>query len=62
MTYDLTFQNKIWCMFSFQKRERNLHMYNVKTLEVYNVKTLEVFVYQIFTEGDMLIIPNIELM
>ena len=34
MTFDLTFQNKIQCMFSFQKRERNLH----KTLEVYNVK------------------------
>ena len=38
-TFDLTFQNKIWCMFSFQKRERNLR----KTLEVYNVKTLEVY-------------------
>ena len=23
-TFDLTFQNKIRCMFSFQKRERNL--------------------------------------
>ena len=33
-TFDLTFQNKIRCMFSFQKRERNL----CKTLEVYNVK------------------------
>ena len=62
-------------MFSFQKRERNLckttlevynvttlEVYNVKTLEVYTVKTLEVFCYQIFTGGDMLIIPNMELM
>ena len=37
-------------------------VYNVKTLEMYTVKTLEVFCYQIFTGGDMLIIPNIELM
>ena len=41
---------------------KTLEVYTVKTLEVYNVKTLEEFVYQIFTGGDMLIIPNIELM
>ena len=47
-----------------------LEVYNVKTLEVYNVKTLEVYsvtalevsCYQIFTGGDILIIPNIEFM
>ena len=47
---------------------KTLEVYNVKTLEVYNVKntrgvyckTLEVFIYQIFTGGDILIIPNIE--
>ena len=39
-----------------------LEVYNVTTLEVYTIKTLEVFCYQIFTGGDMLIIPNIELM
>ena len=53
---------------------KTLEVYNVKTLAVYNVqcKTLEVYnvkckntevsVYQIFTGGDILIIPNIELM
>ena len=61
-------------MFSFQKRKgtyvktlevynvTTLEVYTVKTLEVYNVTTLEVFCYQIFTGGDMLIIPNMELM
>ena len=55
-----------------------LEVYNVKTLEVYHVKTLEVYTtttlkvytvtalevscYQIFTGGDILVIPNIELM
>ena len=44
--------------------KRNIrNVINVKkTLEVYTVKTLEVFCYQIFSGGDMLIIPNIELM
>ena len=41
---------------------KTLEVYNVTTLEVYTVKTLEVFCYQIFTGGDMIIIPNIELM
>ena len=41
---------------------KTLEVYNVTTLEVYTIKTLEVFCYQIFTGGDMLIIPNIELM
>ena len=43
---------------------KTLEVYNVKTLEVYHVKTLEVYhvCYQIFTGGDMLIIPNIEFM
>ena len=41
---------------------KTLEVYHVKTLEVYNVTTLEVFCYQIFTGGDRLIIPNIELM
>ena len=41
---------------------KTLEVYNVKTLEVYNVKTLEVSYYQILTGGDILIIPNIELM
>ena len=51
-------QNKIPCIFSFQGGKGT----HVKTLEVYTVKTLEVFIYQIFTGGDILIIPNIELM
>ena len=41
---------------------KTLEVYNVTTLEVYTIKTLEVFCYQIFTGGDMIIIPNIELM
>ena len=41
---------------------KTLEVYTVKTLEVYTIKTLEVFCYQIFTGGDMIIIPNIELM
>ena len=40
---------------------KTLEVYNVTTLEVYTIKT-EVFCYQIFTGGDMIIIPNIELM
>ena len=41
---------------------KTLEVYNVKTPEVYNVKTLEVSYYQILTGGNILIIPNIELM
>ena len=41
---------------------KTLEVYNITTLEVYTIKTPEVFCYQIFTGGDMLIIPNIELM
>ena len=41
---------------------KTLEVCMVTTLEVYTIKTLEVFCYQIFTGGDMLIIPNIELM
>ena len=72
---DSTFQKQNTVhVFSFSERERNLHKITrgvkckntrgvqCKTLEVYNAKHLEVFVYQIFTGGDMLIIPNIELM
>ena len=68
------FQNKTLCMFFFKigngtnvktlevYNVKTLEVYNVKTLEVYNVKTLEVSYYQILTGGDILIIPNIELM
>ena len=74
MPCQFTIQNKIPYMFSFQggkgthiKITRGVYVkitrgVYCKTLEVYTVKTLEVFVYQIFTGGDMLIIPNIELM
>ena len=41
---------------------KTLEVYNVTTLEVYTIKTLKVFCYQIFTGGDMITIPNIELM
>ena len=40
-------QNKIPCIFSFQRGKgtcvKTLEVYNVKTLEVCNVKTLEVY-------------------
>ena len=63
----LTIFKTKYCVCSLFKRGKEtyvktLEVYNVKTLEVYTVKTLEVFCYQIFTRGDMLIIPNIELM
>ena len=42
-----TFQNKIPCIFSFQRGKgthvKTLEVYNINTLEVYNVKTLEVY-------------------
>ena len=73
--FDLTIFKTKYCVCSLFKRGKGtyvktlevynvttLEVYTVKTLEVYNVTALEVFCYQIFTGGDMLIIPNIELM
>ena len=75
MIFDLTIFKTKYCVCSLFKRGKGtyvktlevynvtlLKVYTVKTLEVYTIKTLEVFCYQIFTGGDMLIIPNIELM
>ena len=65
--HNFQFSKQKCCVCSFLKRGKGtnvktLEVYNVKTLEVYNVKTLEVSCYQILTGGDILIIPNIELM
>ena len=49
------------------KNTRGVHCKNTRGVHCKNTrgvycKTLEVFVYQILTGGDILIIPNIELM
>ena len=62
-------QNTVYILFSGRERNsrKNIKCKNTRGVYCKNTrgvycKTLEVFIYQIFTGGDILIIPNIELM